>query len=170
MGNKLTVLKFRQDFYLGFFNLAISFFNREKRGNTFTMKDQRNKGPVRLISVRYNVIIYLREKRRRKLEVWFSLRKPRLAHNSCCGTMWKPSTKTEGVIRKIRAKRGTECGERERSPDRSKDFECGNYSTNLSGFPSSACSANQNGNLPRDHSALTPALGYLLAGECSPPT
>ena len=84
--------------------------------------------------------------------------------------MWKPSAKTEGVIRKIRAKRGTECGERERSPNRLKDFECSNYSTNLSGFPSSACSANQNGNLPRDHSALTPALGYLLAGEYLPPT
>ena len=51
MGNKLSVLKFRLDFYLGFFNFAISFFNREKRGNTFTMKDQRNKGPMRLISV-----------------------------------------------------------------------------------------------------------------------
>ena len=73
--------------------------------------------------------------------------------------------------KKMRAKGGNECDELERrSPKRSKDFECGDQSTNLKRFLSSACSANQNGNLPRDHSALTPALGCLLAGEYSPPT
>ena len=73
--------------------------------------------------------------------------------------------------KKMRAKRGNECDEPERrSPHRSMDFECGDESTNLRRFLSSACSANQNGNLLRDYSASTPAIGCLLAGEYSPPT
>ena len=119
--------------------------------------------------IKYNkLVIYLRG----KLEIWFMVWENRdLPKTRAVGLCESRARRPREFYKKMRAKPGNECDELERrSSNRSKDFECGDQSTNLKRFLSSACSANQNGNLPSDHSALTPALGCLLAGEYSPPT